>query len=417
MIFFRLPYPLWFAEGTYFYPWLLLNRNSLTILILSCLGGCHSSEEPQTVKNPYPAPSYLDIQKLAEVLIERADVQAGEHIMFVAEPNRFYNIIPALVNEINKRNATYLGTFSVSEESPQEWSTDFIEDAPLDSTKFDELVSYFNKVDLGIMLPGATPDDLAYAAMQEVLNQGKGRTIHFHWAGAYDLEGQLLENTRFIDSIYQYAIFKTDYEVLAARQEALEDAMRDAEILVTTEAGTAIRFEIGNRPVTRQDGDASAARATQALNLIDREVEIPAGAIRVAPIEESVNGRVVFPLSYWNNTRVDTLTLTFEKGQVVQMEAVQGQEAVLAEMEEAGYAGESFREFALGINPLLSIIHQPESIIPYYGYGNGVVRLSLGDNTELGGKVGGGYVRWNFFPDATVEIGGEIWVEKGKLIK
>lgn len=417
MIFFRPPYPLLFAEGTYFYPWLLLNRNSLTILILSCLGGCQSSEEPQTVKNPYPAPSYLDIQKLAEVLIERADVQAGEHIMFVAEPNRFYNIIPTLVNEINKRNATYLGTFSVSEESPQEWSTDFIEDAPLDSTKFDELVSYFSKVDLGIMLPGATPDDLAYAAMQEVLNQGKGRTIHFHWAGAYDLEGQLLENTRFIDSIYQYAIFKTDYEVLAARQEALEDAMRDAEILVTTEAGTAIRFEIGNRPVTRQDGDASAARATQALNLIDREVEIPAGAIRVAPIEESVNGRVVFPLSYWNNTRVDTLTLTFEKGQVVQMEAVQGQEAVLAEMEEAGYAGESFREFALGMNPLLSIIHQPESIIPYYGYGNGVVRLSLGDNAELGGKVGGGYVRWNFFPDATVEIGGEIWVEKGKLIK
>jgi len=23
--------------------------------------------------------------------------------------------------------------------------------------------------------------------------------------------------------------------------------------------------------------------------------------------------------------------------------------------------------------------------------------------------VGGGYVRWNFFTDATVEVGGEVW--------
>ena len=46
-----------------------------------------------------------------------------------------------------------------------------------------------------------------------------------------------------------------------------------------------------------------------------------------------------------------------------------------------------------------------------------MVRLSLGDNTELGGKVGGGYVRWNFFTDATVRTGDEVWVSAGKLVK
>ena len=56
------------------------------------------------------------------------------------------------------------------------------------------------------------------------------------------------------------------------------------------------------------------------------------------------------------------------------------------------------------------------SWIPYYGYGAGVVRLSLGDNTELGGNVGGGYVRWNFFVDATVSMGDVIWVDEGRLI-
>ena len=46
-----------------------------------------------------------------------------------------------------------------------------------------------------------------------------------------------------------------------------------------------------------------------------------------------------------------------------------------------------------------------------------MVRLSLGDNTELGGNVGGGYVRWNFFVDATVEVDGEVWVDEGRLIR
>ena len=55
--------------------------------------------------------------------------------------------------------------------------------------------------------------------------------------------------------------------------------------------------------------------------------------------------------------------------------------------------------------------------IPYYGYGAGVVRLSLGDNSELGGNVTGGYVRWNFFVDTTVTVGDEVWVRDGKLIK
>jgi hypothetical protein len=77
-------------------------------------------------------------------------------------------------------------------------------------------------------------------------------------------------------------------------------------------------------------------------------------------------------------------------------------------MARAGQAGRAFREFALGLNPLLAV---PERFpwIPYYGYGTAVVRLSLGDNSELGGQVGGGYVRWNFFTDVKVAIGNKDW--------
>ena len=108
------------------------------------------------------------------------------------------------------------------------------------------------------------------------------------------------------------------------------------------------------------------------------------------------------------------LKLRFASGRVVEIAAAEGKEAVEAEMKKAGDAGRAFREFALGFNPLLAVPDRGPWI-PYYGYGAGVVRLSLGDNTELGGRVGGGYVRWNFFTDLTVTVNGTAWTRAGKF--
>jgi len=127
-----------------------------------------------------------------------------------------------------------------------------------------------------------------------------------------------------------------------------------------------------------------------------------------------VSGVIRFPDGDWNGTMVKGLRMTFENGVVTDWSAVSGSEAVQAEFDLGGIAARSFREFALGLNPLLEI-PADDPWIPYYGYGAGVVRLSLGDNLELGGKVGGGYVRWNFFTDATVTVRDEVWVRDGKL--
>ena len=128
-----------------------------------------------------------------------------------------------------------------------------------------------------------------------------------------------------------------------------------------------------------------------------------------------MEGTIAFPPSIWNEETVEGLKMHFERGKVVRVEADRGLEAVEAELDGAGTAGRSFREFALGFNPLLAI-PDADPWIPYYGYGAGVVRLSLGDNSELGGTVSGGYVRWNFFTDATVSVGGNTWVEDGQLL-
>ncbi len=379
----------------------------LAILLLAC-GPTSSPEKEEAEANS------LDWEALSTRLLAQAQLTEGEKVLLLAEPGRFDSLVVFLADGIRETGAEYLGTFSNTEEQPVDWKTEFTEAGS--NLNAEALKVHLQSADLGIMMPGPSPDNLIYGLIQDNLREGIGRTIHFHWSGAYDLNGKPLAMTPEIDALYQQVVLETDYEQLARDQRAFQSAAREKRVTVTTPAGTHVSFLIGDRPVTKQDGNASQAHMDKARNLIDREIEIPAGAIRVAPIEESVEGIIVFPDAEWDGEAVTGLQLSFRAGKVVEMQAASGLEAVQSEMEKAGEAGKSFREFALGFNPLLAIPDENPHI-PYYGYGSGIVRLSLGDNTELGGEVTGGYVRWNFFPRATVYVGDELWVEDGKLMR
>jgi hypothetical protein len=358
----------------------------------------------------------MDWETMAKRIVERLDFEPGETFLAVAHPGLFDELIPYLRYEVMKAGAVDLGVIDVlAGPVPSHWSEQTLADGAAKSRV--ALRAMLDGIDASIMLPGANPGQPVYAAIQDLLREGKGRTVHFHWlenASAFPLPGQPLPARHVIEAVYQRALLETDYRALSARQREFERAMRSGEVRVTTPAGTDLRFRIGDRPVNLQDGDASAARASRSAVLIDREIELPAGAVRVAPLEETVQGTIVFPPSQWSGRPVSGLKLGFIDGKVQSVEAAEGKEWAEAEMSGAGEAGRSFREFALGFNPLLAV---PEESpwIPYYGYGAGVVRLSLGDNGELGGKVAGGYVRWNFFTDTTVVVNGETWVEGGKL--
>lgn len=384
---------------------------SLTV-VLALAAACDRATPGSSADAP---PDQLDHGAIAAVLLERLDLQPDERVLLVTVPGHFDALTDPLRSGIRAAGAVDLGVWAEEGEAPAAWSTAFTE--RLAAAEGEARLALLREVDAAVMMPGATPEHPVYGGLQRVLGEGRGRTVHFHWSGAYALDGTLLDMDPARDAFYQRVLVETDYRALAEAQRTFEAAMRDATVRVTTPAGTDIRFRIGDRPVTRQDGDASAARATRARNLIDREVELPAGAIRVAPVEETVEGRIVFPPTVWGSSTVTDLTLSFEAGQVVEVSATAGADAALAEMDAAGPAGRAFREFALGFNPLLAIPESGAPWIPYYGYGAGVVRLSLGDNTELGGAVGGGYVRWNFFVDATVAVDGEIWVRGGRLVR
>jgi len=407
---------------------------TIAVLTISafCLASACSREEPETptpaetqppvatvsgvqpVAPPATSTAELPFDEIKNQLLERMSVQPGERVLIVVAPGRFDPLVQALREGVVAAGAVDLGAVPVgSEPAPDVWSTEFTQS--LTGLSGAELVSALSSVDLGIMMPGASPLDAPYAALQDVLRSGRGRTVHFHWRGGYALDGTELPVDAEIDALYVRALAETDYQQLADTEQRFEAAMRGGETRVTTPAGTDLRFRIGDRVVNRQDGDASAAGTADGTILIDREIELPAGAIRVAPMEDSVNGTLAFPPSVWAGVTVEGLVLKFESGRVTDIQATSGREAVVAELDAAGPAGRAFREFVLGFNPLLTVQKGKRPWIPNFGYGAGVVRLSLGDNSELGGAVGGGYVRWNLFTDATVTVGEEVWVKDGVL--
>ncbi|HJS74030.1 MAG TPA: hypothetical protein VJ921_07065, partial [Vicinamibacteria bacterium] len=238
----------------------------------------------------------LDWEAMAKKIVERLAFEPGETFLAVAHPGTFDELIPHLRYEVMKAGAVDLGVIDVlGSPVPSAWSESVLLEGGRQARP--RLKEMLKGVDASIMLPGANPGQPAYAAIQDLLREGKGRTVHFHWLdnnSAFPLPGQPLPSRSEIESVYQRALLETDYKTLASRQRDLEGAMRAGEVRVTTPAGTDLRFRIGSRVVNFQDGDASRARGDRGVVLIDREIELPAGAIRVAPLEETVQGTIVF---------------------------------------------------------------------------------------------------------------------------
>lgn len=367
------------------------------------------------------APSHaLDWDALARRIVRALALRPGEKVVLIPRADDMPELVAPLRYAVAEAGAVDLGAWeALPLPAPAGWNREAVAKGLAASRE--ALRAKLADVDAFVMLPGASPENPEYAAAQEILGVGHGRAIHFHWdnggiASAMAVPGHPVPPAATVDAVYQHAVLSSDCRAIGAAQRRFAAALRRGEVRVTTPAGTDLRFRIGDRPVDFQDGDASAAHMTEARVLVDREIEIPCGAVRVAPLEESVEGTIAFPPAPWGGEAVEGLTLRFARGRVVAVDAKTGKAGVEKELAQGGAAARAFRELALGFNPELAVPAR-EPWVPYFGYGAGVVRLSLGDNAELGGAVRGGYVRWNMFTDATVTAGGEVWVRDGKLVR
>jgi hypothetical protein len=386
---------------------------------------------PQASGQPALPQRTMQWQALAARIVAQLQLQPGERVISVAQPGVFEELVPQLRYEVMKAGGVDLGVIDVLDDPyPAEWNAELLGKGLVAATA--AYTRMLEDIDAAIMLPGANPVHPAYAAMQRLLvsKGGPRRTIHFHWTDAYSSSGNEFGLTgisvlpgfppppmQVVDRVYQRAVLDTDLAALAEHQARFAAALRTALVRITTPAGTDLRFRVGDRDIVEQNGDASARRMSAGAPFLVREVEIPAGAVRVAPLEDSVEGVVVYPFSAWNGASVTDARITYRAGRIVRADAGRGREHVEKELALAPPEARGFREFALGFNPLLAPSETP-GWLAYYGYGAGVVRLGIGNNAELGGAVRGRYFRWrDLLTDATVTLDGDVWLKDGRFVR
>jgi hypothetical protein len=338
---------------------------------------------------PWPA--------MARRIVSALRIERGERVMLRFDPRTMRELETEVAKQLRSAGAT------------------------VESHPFGPLQNFstlLDRTDVYVWLPAgptaSTPPSQAAALVDWLDARQDRRELHFHWVdGTRDVDGLPAPHTTAYDRVYLDAL-DIDYAAMAAQMDAAMTRMRPSEVRVTTPAGTDVRFRVGDRPFNRQTGDASKDNARRGRIRIDRHTELPAGVMRVAPIESSVNGVLVLPSARFGDVRATGVRLVFREGAITDVSAASGADAVKAFVASEPGANR-FREFALGFNPRLVIL-AGERALPYYGYGAGVVRMSVGDNNELGGEVRGGGIRWLFFPDATVIAGDATLVDRGRLV-
>ncbi|HYK98439.1 MAG TPA: hypothetical protein VEU77_08615 [Candidatus Acidoferrales bacterium] len=370
---------------------------------------------------------------IAAQIVERTlQLQRGERVVYLADPNEcpelFQEVRAAVLRRGGIEQATILG-----------WSRQLAEQRTGGGRKLDAEVSrleraahldLMNTADVFMWLPTSFdwPEAISTWESEWVLARWRGRGVHFHWfPDAGSPPGHPVH--REVQQIYERAILDLDYAAHAARQRRLVGAIRGRTLRVTTPEGTDLTFECPQDGwYCRNDGDASAEKARTATTARDREEELPCGAVRLIPSEHSASGILKLRGGIsghtwnWNGTGLDLTTLgddielVFANGRVTELRSGLHQREL--DGIRAGLRGDWDRigEIVFGTNPLL--VTPKEAKMPvYWGFGDGALRVHLGENWESGGRYASDLYINLFLMNTTVDVrGGDTILRGGRLL-
>ncbi len=354
-----------------------------------------------------------DWGKIARLIVrDSLKTLPGEKVIIHADPTYFPALTEQVRIELVRAGAVEL-TVSMLNSGALEAvrrSHRRREDHALMDMEDQAMASIFALADIYIWLP--TLWSFNPGQTEQILKSWSGRSIHFHWV----LEPNDPVEFCLLSRMYEQALF-VDYAYLDSRQQEIIAALRNSTVHITNPEGTDLTFDLPQAHFHRGNGQASKefiASYAKAGSARDREVELPAGAIRTVNIT-GAHGQLVCSDETFFGRKVGTLVYTFDDGRITAVESQHHNDYVQAMWAIQSGDKDRIGEFNLGVNPILTLLPEYPAAVPYFGYGDGVIRLSLGDNQESGGSNISSYHHWLFLTNATVKADGKTLVERGTL--
>lgn len=257
------------------------------------------------------------------------------------------------------------------------------------------------------------------------LAANEARLLSLDWVdGTRTIDGLRADYPPALEAMYEDALGAGGRELDARMTRAIE-RLRSGEVRIRTMHGTSLRFKVGDRALVREDGNASGSRTGRAVVPAERSLHLPAGALRIPPIEAGFVGRLALPRARFRSLSATNVQFFFSRGRALEIQCCTDRTppldsaaaAPLGAFASRYFEGVPIGEVAIGFNDALHRVAGGDRV-PYRGFGAGMVSLCVGDNEALGGLVrgvNGGPRRCFHLPDATVEAGGTVLVRDGIL--
>jgi len=167
-----------------------------------------------------------------------------------------------------------------------------------------------------------------------------------------------------------------DYNRVKQIGSAILESLHEKELIkITTPDGTDLTFSIKGRRVGIEAGTLEECFSTGK----ECDVEIPAGEVYVAPVENSAHGMLV--TKEVRDFGVRKLRMKLHEGRIVSFEAETGKASFKRLLDEAEGDKDRIAEFGIGINYNV----KPIGLRIYDEKARGTAHIAIGNNTHLGG--------------------------------
>jgi aminopeptidase len=365
------------------------------------------------------------LESLAPDLVKSADIKPGQVVTIHGGPEMVH-AMAAFAIEVQKGGATplmilesprvvhsyftdvpdkYLGQVS------QKW-----QDFEADGINVEFHLPVFENFQQALAdIPGERQGKVAsafssgQAKLTERQNRNQSRRLNISLPPNHaDVEQARLDSATYA-RMYDAGL-RADYRRIAEQGRRIQQALQGARrVRLTTPEGTDLTFSVAGRPVIVDAGMASPD--TRGL-LAARTAQLPGGAIRLAPVETSVAGKIRAPKDQCDKPVKDE-AIDVRGGMPENVRAASDEECVKATVQRAG----RFGWVEIGLNPAFRVSDPNVNLTgSLLDLGAGIVSVNFGTNQELGGEnktASGGWVIP--LPRATLEADGKMIVHDGKL--